>query len=254
MTSLKDYVTRMKESQKEILYITGECKAKLETSPFIEQCKKRGLEVLLMTEPIDEYAMQQLKEFEDKKFRCVTKEGLTFEETEEEKKKHEEEKASYETLCKTVKDILGDKVEKVVLSNRLAQAPCCLVTSEFGWSAHMEQIMRHQALRDSSTSSYMQSKKIMEINPTHAVVRNLKAKADSDANDKTVNDLVLLLHETALLTSGFNLEDPTSYAERIHRMIALGLGVDDEDDEVVETTVDTTAAEDEGESKMEEVD
>jgi len=253
-TSLKDYVTRMKEGQKELFYITGESKAKLENSPFIEQCKKRGYEVLLMTDPIDEYAMQQLKEYEDKKFRCVTKEGLTFEETEEEKKKREEEKASFETLCKTMKDILGDKVEKVCLSDRLAQAPCILVTSEFGWSAHMEQIMKMQALRDSSTSSYMVSKKTLEINPGHAVVKNLKAKADSDANDKTVKDLVLLLHETALLTSGFSLEDPTSYAERIHRMIALGLGVDDEDDEVVETTADTTAAEDEGESKMEEVD
>jgi len=254
MTSLKDYVTRMKEGQKELYYITGESKAKLENSPFIEQCKKRGYEVLLMTDPIDEYAMQQLKEYEDKKFRCVTKEGLKFEETEEEKKKREEEKASFETLCKTMKDILGDKVEKVMLSDRLAQAPCILVTSEFGWSAHMEQIMKMQALRDSSTSNYMVSKKTMEINPTHPVVKNLKSKADSDANDKTVKDLVLLLHETALLTSGFALEDPTSYAERIHRMIALGLGVDDEDDEVVETAVDTTAAEDEGESKMEEVD
>merc|ERR1712106_1052545 len=230
-------------------YITGESKAQLENSPFIEQCKKRGYEVLLMTGPIDEYAMQQLKEYEDKKFRCVTKEGLKFEETEEEKKQREEEKASFETLCKTMKDILGDKVEKVMLSDRLASAPCILVTSEFGWSAHMEQIMKSQALRDSSTSNYMVSKKTLEINPTHPVVKNLKAKADSDANDKTVKDLVLLMHETSLLTSGFSLEDPTSYAERIHRMIALGLGVDEDDDDIVETTVDTTAAEDEGESK-----
>eukprot|EP00754_Rhynchopus_humris_P022544 Rhum_TRINITY_DN14796_c11_g1::Rhum_TRINITY_DN14796_c11_g1_i1::g.118984::m.118984/K04079/HSP90A, htpG; molecular chaperone HtpG len=253
MTSLKDYVTRMKEGQTEIFYITGESKGKLENSPFIEQCKKRGYEVLLMTDPIDEYAMQQLKEYEDKKFRCVTKEGLKFEETEEEKKKSEEEKASYETLCKTMKDILGDKVEKVMLSDRLAQAPCILVTSEFGWSAHMEQIMKMQALRDNSTSSYMVSKKTMEINPSHPIVKTLKAKADSDANDKTVKDLVLLLHETSLLTSGFSLEDPTSYAERIHRMIKLGLSIDDDEEEVVDV-VDTTAAEDEGESKMEEVD
>ena len=253
MTSLKDYVTRMKEGQTEIFYITGESKGKLENSPFIEQCKKRGYEVLLMTDPIDEYAMQQLKEYEDKKFRCVTKEGLKFEETEEEKKKNEEEKASYETLCKTMKDILGDKVEKVMLSDRLAQAPCILVTSEFGWSAHMEQIMKMQALRDNSTSSYMVSKKTMEINPSHPIVKTLKAKADSDANDKTVKDLVLLLHETSLLTSGFSLEDPTSYAERIHRMIKLGLSIDDDEEEVVDV-VDTTAAEDEGESKMEEVD
>eukprot|EP01060_Flectonema_neradi_P029199 TRINITY_DN397_c0_g1_i11.p1 TRINITY_DN397_c0_g1~~TRINITY_DN397_c0_g1_i11.p1 ORF type:complete len:704 (+),score=243.38 TRINITY_DN397_c0_g1_i11:153-2264(+) len=252
MTSLKDYVTRMKEGQKELYYITGESKAKIENSPFIEQCKKRGYEVLLMTDPIDEYAMQQLKEYEDKKFRCVSKEGLTFEETEEEKKQKEEEKASYETLCKTMKDILGDKVEKVILSDRLAQAPCILVTSEFGWSAHMEQIMKMQALRDNSTSSYMVSKKTMEINPAHPIVKTLKAKADSDSNDKTVKDLVLLLHETSLLTSGFSLEDPSSYAERIHRMIKLGLSIDDddEDDVAVEAPVEV----DEGDSKMEEVD
>eukprot|EP01064_Diplonema_japonicum_P015265 TRINITY_DN22_c0_g1_i12.p1 TRINITY_DN22_c0_g1~~TRINITY_DN22_c0_g1_i12.p1 ORF type:complete len:708 (+),score=388.70 TRINITY_DN22_c0_g1_i12:70-2193(+) len=253
-TSLKDYVTRMKEGQKEIYYITGESKAKIENSPFIEQCKKRGLEVLLMTDPIDEYAMQQLKEYEDKKFRCVTKEGLKFEETEEEKKQKEEEKAAFETLCKTMKDILGDKVEKVMLSDRLAQAPCILVTSEFGWSAHMEQIMKMQALRDSSSSGYMVSKKTMEVNPSHPIVKTLKAKADSDANDKTVKDLVLLLFETSLLTSGFSLEDPAGYAERIHRMIKLGLSIDDDDEEDAPIEADTTAAEDEGESKMEEVD
>eukprot|EP01060_Flectonema_neradi_P029200 TRINITY_DN397_c0_g1_i12.p1 TRINITY_DN397_c0_g1~~TRINITY_DN397_c0_g1_i12.p1 ORF type:complete len:704 (+),score=238.03 TRINITY_DN397_c0_g1_i12:153-2264(+) len=252
MTSLKDYVTRMKEGQKELYYITGESKAKIENSPFIEQCKKRGYEVLLMTDPIDEYAMQQLKEYEDKKFRCVSKEGLTFEETEEEKKQKEEEKASYETLCKTMKDILGDKVEKVILSDRLAQAPCILVTSEFGWSAHMEQIMKMQALRDNSTSSYMVSKKTMEINPSHPIVKTLKQKADSDSNDKTVKDLVLLLHETSLLTSGFSLEDPSSYAERIHRMIKLGLSIDDDDEDDV--AVEAPVEADEGDSKMEEVD
>ena len=252
MTSLKDYVTRMKEGQKELYYITGESKGKIENSPFIEQCKKRGYEVLLMTDPIDEYAMQQLKEYEDMKFRCVSKEGLTFEETEEEKKQKEEEKAAYETLCKTMKDILGDKVEKVMLSDRLAQAPCILVTSEFGWSAHMEQIMKSQALRDSSTSSYMVSKKTMEINPSHPIVKTLKAKADSDSNDKTVKDLVLLLHETSLLTSGFSLDDPSSYAERIHRMIKLGLSIDDDDEEDV--AVEAPVEADEGDSKMEEVD
>jgi len=254
LTSLKDYVTRMKEDQKEIYYITGESKAKVENSPFIEQCKKRGYEVLFMVDPIDEYAMQQMKEFEDKKFRCVTKEGLKFEETEDEKKKKEEEKAAFETLCKTMKDILGDKVDKVILSERLATAPCILCTSEYGWSAHMEQIMKSQALRDSSMSSYMVSKKTMEINAGHPIVKTLKSKADTDQNDKTVKDLVLLLFETSLLTSGFQLEDPSSYAERIHRMIKLGLSIDEDDDDVPVEDSAAAAAEDEGESKMEEVD
>ena len=243
----------MKEDQKEIYYISGESKAKVENSPFIEQCKKRGYEVLYMTDPIDEYAMQQMKEYEDKKFRCVTKEGLKFEETEDEKKKKEEEKAAFETLCKTMKDILGDKVDKVMLSERLANAPCILCTSEHGWSAHMEQIMKSQALRDSSMSNYMVSKKTMEVNANHPIVKTLKAKADSDQNDKTVKDLVLLMFETSLLTSGFALEDPASYAERIHRMIKLGLSIDEDDDDVA---IDEPAAggDEEGESKMEEVD
>eukprot|EP01012_Entosiphon_sulcatum_P040354 TRINITY_DN53_c0_g3_i1.p1 TRINITY_DN53_c0_g3~~TRINITY_DN53_c0_g3_i1.p1 ORF type:complete len:702 (-),score=244.13 TRINITY_DN53_c0_g3_i1:65-2170(-) len=251
-TSLKDYVTRMKENQKEIYYITGESVKQCEHSPFIEQCKKRGLEVLFMTDPIDEYAMQQLKDFEEKKFVCVTKEGLKFEETEEEKKKREEEKAAYENLCKLIKDILGDKVEKVVLSNRIVDSPCILVTGEYGWSARMEQIMKAQALRDNSMSSYMASKKTMEINSQHPIVRELKKKADADKGDKTVKDLVMLLFDTALLTSGFSLEDPGTYADRIYRMIKLGLSIDDSDVPAVEEP--PTESVDEGESKMEEVD
>lgn len=175
--------------------------------------------------------MQQVKDFEDKKFACLTKEGVHFEESEDEKKQREEEKASYEKLCKSMKDILGDKVEKVQLSERLSTSPCILVTSEFGWSAHMEQIMRNQALRDSSMAQYMMSKKTMEINPHHAIVKELKRRVDADENDKAVKDLVFLLFDTALLTSGFSLDDPTAYAERIHRMIKLGLSLDDDEDE-----------------------
>merc|ERR1711976_707667 len=166
-TSLKDYVTRMKEDQKCIYYITGESVKHLESSPFIEQCKKRGFEVLFMTDPIDEYAMQQLKEYEEKKFVCLSKEGLKFDETDDEKKKKEEEKVAFEGLTKLVKEILGDKIEKVTLSDRIVSSPCVLVTGEYGWSANMERIMKAQALRDNSTASYMVSKKTMEINPQH---------------------------------------------------------------------------------------
>lgn len=253
MTSLKDYVTRMKEGQKDIYYITGESKKQLEASPFIESCKKRGYEVLFMTDPIDEYAMQQLKDFEDKKFVCLTKEGVKFEETEDEKKKKEEEKAAFENLTKLIKEILGDKIEKVILSDRIVNSPCVLVTGEYGWSANMERIMKAQALRDASTSSYMVSKKTMELNPQHSIVKELKKKADEDKSDKTVKDLVWLLFDTSLLTSGFSLDDPAGYAERIHRMIKLGLSIDDTDDTPV---AEDDVAEDDGaeESKMEEVD
>jgi len=256
-TSLKDYVTRMKEDQKCIYYITGESVKHLESSPFIEQCKKRGFEVLFMTDPIDEYAMQQLKEYEEKKFVCLSKEGLKFDETDEEKKKREEEKVAFEGLTKLVKEILGEKIEKVTLSNRIVSSPCVLVTGEYGWSANMERIMKAQALRDNSTASYMVSKKTMEINPHHPIVKALKKKADEDKSDKTVKDLVWLLFDTSLLTSGFSLEDPTGYAERIHRMIKLGLSVDDEDIDAAKTGGEEPVEEvdaGEGESKMEEVD
>merc|ERR1711868_193307 len=133
MTSLKDYVSRMLESQKGIYYITGESKKSVESSPFLERLKKRGLECLYMVDPIDEYATQQLKEYDGKKLISVTKEGLDLND-EDEKKKMEELKAEFEPLCKLMKEVLGDKVEKVITSSRMADSPCVLTTSEYGWS------------------------------------------------------------------------------------------------------------------------
>eukprot|EP00762_Andalucia_godoyi_P005658 ANDGO_06452.mRNA.1 Heat shock protein 81-3 len=226
MTTLKDYISRMKESQKDIYYITGESKAAVEKSPFLEACKKRDLEVLFMVEPIDEYCVQQLREFEGKKLVCVTKEGLVFpDETEDEKKSKEERKAQFEGLCKSVKEVLGDKVEKVILGDRMVESPCILVTGEFGWSANMERIMKAQALRDSSMSTYMASRKTMELNPNHPIVDELRKRC-AESVDKTAKDLIFLLFETALLVSGFSLDNPADYANRIHRMIKLGLSLD----------------------------
>merc|ERR1711994_113563 len=231
--SLKEYVERMKEDQKAIYYITGESKSQVEASPFLEKLKKRDLEVLYLVDPIDEYAVQQLREYDGKKLMCVTKEGLDLGLTEDEKKKQEDDKAAFEGLCKKMKEILGDKVEKVIVSDRMVESPCSLVTGEYGWSANMERIMKAQALRDSSMQSYMASKKTMEINPSHPIVSTLKTRFSADPSDKTIKDLVWLLFETSLLTSGFSLDEPVKFAGRIHKLIKLGLAIfdDDEDDD-----------------------
>ncbi|KAG2644176.1 hypothetical protein PVAP13_2KG411200 [Panicum virgatum] len=224
LTSLKDYVTRMKEGQNDIYYITGESKKAVENSPFLEKLKKRGYEVLYM-----------------------------LDETEDEKKRKEELKEKFEGLCKVIKEVLGDKVEKVVVSDRVVDSPCCLVTGEYGWTANMERIMKAQALRDSSMAGYMSSKKTMEINPENAIMDELRKRAEADKNDKSVKDLVMLLFETALLTSGFSLDDPNTFGTRIHRMLKLGLSIDE--DESAEADAEMPPLEDDaGESKMEEVD
>merc|ERR1712117_500232 len=259
LTSLKDYVSRMKENQKDIYYITGESKEIVAASAFVEKVKKKGFEVLYLVDPIDEYAVQQLKEYDGKKLVCVTKEGLELPEDDEEKKRQEELKAEFEDLCKVMKDILDKKIEKVTVSNRLVDSPCCIVTSTYGWSANMERIMKAQALRDTSTMGYMAAKKHLEINPEHQIMVALKKKVEVDKNDKSVKDLVLLLFETALLSSGFTLEDPATHANRIHRMIKLGLGID-EDDVAADAEADNAdempplEGDDEDATRMEEVD
>ncbi|MCO5564377.1 hypothetical protein L7F22_018037 [Adiantum nelumboides] len=256
MTSLKDYVTRMKDGQTDIYYITGESKKAVENSPFLEKLKRKGYEVLFMVDAIDEYVVGQLKDYDGHKLVSATKEGLTLEDSEEEKKRKEELKSKFEPLCKVIKDILGDKVEKVVVSDRVVDSPCVLVTGEYGWTANMERIMKAQALRDSSMSAYMSSKKTMEINPENPIMEELRQRAEADKNDKSVKDLVLLLYETALLTSGFSLEDPNTFGNRIHRMLKLGLSIEDNagvSTEVDEEMAGAEEAEAEG-SKMEEVD
>jgi len=227
LTSLKDYISRMKEGQAGIYYITGESRKAVETSPFLEKLKAKGFEVLFMVDPIDEYAVQQLKEFGGKKLICATKEGLTLSDTEDEKKAFEEAKAACQGLCTLMKEVLSDKVEKVQVSSRLKDSPCCLVTGEYGWTANMERIMKAQALRDSSMSSYMASKKTMELNPTHPIIIALRDKASANASDKTIKDLIWLMFDTAMLTAGFSLDETSLFANRIHRLIKLGLSIDD---------------------------
>eukprot|EP01054_Gregarina_sp_Poly1_P000734 Gregarina_sp_Poly_1__733@NODE_1175_length_4862_cov_1212_086131_g805_i0_p1_GENE_NODE_1175_length_4862_cov_1212_086131_g805_i0NODE_1175_length_4862_cov_1212_086131_g805_i0_p1_ORF_typecomplete_len733_score167_19HSP90/PF00183_18/3_9e187HATPase_c_3/PF13589_6/4_6e25HATPase_c/PF02518_26/0_0018U79_P34/PF03064_16/0_015Tim54/PF11711_8/0_11RNA_pol_Rpc4/PF05132_14/0_14AAA_assoc_C/PF09821_9/5_7e03AAA_assoc_C/PF09821_9/0_24Herpes_LMP1/PF05297_11/0_13SAM_3/PF18016_1/0_34MDM1/PF15501_6/0_029MDM1/PF15501_6/9_3e0 len=252
--SLKEYCDRMKEGQKNIYYITGESMAAVANSPFLEALKNKGLEVVYMVDPIDEYVVQQLREFDGKKLQSCTKEGLELADSEEEKKSFEELKSKFEPLCKLMKEVLHDKAEKVVCSQRVTDSPCVLVTSEFGWSANMERIMKAQALRDNTMTSYMVSKKTMEINVKHPIMEELRRKAEADKSDKTVKDLIWLLYDTALLTSGFSLEEPTQFSGRIHRMIKLGLSIDEDVSPADEELPPLEEIEGVADSKMEEVD
>jgi molecular chaperone HtpG len=254
--SFKEYIARMKEGQQSIYYITGESKVAVAASPFLEGIRRRGLEVLYLTDPIDEYMVQQLKDYDGKKLVSVTKEGLELDNTEDEKKKNEEIKAKFEPLCKLIKDVLGDKIEKVVVSTRIDESPCVLVTSEHGWTANMERIMKAQALRDNSMTSYMMSKKTMEINPSNNIIAELRQKAEVDQSDKTVKDLVWLLYETSLLTSGFSLDESSQFASRIHRMIKLGLSIFEDENNAEDDLppLDDAPVEDNTNAKMEEID
>lgn len=254
-TSLAEYVERMKDGQSSIYYITGESQVQVECSPLLEGLKEKGLEVLYMTDPIDEYCVQQLKEFDDHKLVSATKEELVLDLDADEKKAKEEEKLQFDDLCTKVNEVLGDKVEKVVLSDRIVNSPCCLVTGEFGWSANMERIMKAQALRDNTMTSMMVSKKTMEINPKHPIILELRNKLESGASDKTIKDLVWLLFDTSLLTSGFSLEEPAVFAERIHKLIKLGLSIcDDEVEAEVADCDDIPLIENDNVGTMEEVD
>jgi molecular chaperone HtpG len=222
-TSLRDYITRMPESQKDIYYITGESIKSIENAPFLEKLKSRNYEVLYLVDPIDEYMVQQVKEFDGKKLTSSTKDDLKFDETDDERQRFEELKKETEQLCKLFKETLGDKIEKAVCSERIVSSPCCLVTGAYGYSANMERIMKAQALSSNNMSFQMGSKKIMEINPKNNLIKGL-VKCDTES---TKRDFIWLLYESALLTSGFSLDDPNAFASRIHHILSAGLNVDE---------------------------
>ena len=244
--SLDEYVSNMKEGQKGIYYITGESKRSIINSPFLEKLKKRDIEVLFLVDPLDEYITQQLKDYGDHKLMCITKENLQLESDED----LEETKKSFEKVCAHMKSVLGDEVEKVVVSNRLDSSPCVLVTNEYGWTANMQRIMKAQALR-SNDMGMMMNKKSLEINPNNSIIKRIKERLDADNSEqKTLNDLIHLLYDVTLQSSGFTLDDPSTFSNRILKLINLGLGADEENDveEVVEETNSAV------ESTMEEVD
>ena len=258
-TSLEDYVTRMKENQKDIYFITGESLENVSNSTYVEGVTKRGLEVLYMTEPIDEYCVQSLKEYDGKNLVSITKEGLELPEDESEKETFEQVKKDHEELCLKIKEMLKGRVENVVVSNRMVNDPFSVVTSQHGWSANMERIMKAQALGDKNSMSYM-SKKILEINHTNKIIQSMRTRISNEDEQKSLESLVTLLYDTALLNAGFTLEAPKEFSRRMHQMVMMGLGL--ELDEQVDEQVDENSSletieenvEAEADKEMEQVD
>ena len=256
MTSLDNYISNMPEGQDNIYYITGDSLDSVKNSPFLEKLKVKGYDVLFMVDPIDEYVMMRLTDYENKKFVSVTKEGLNFGETDSEKQKFEEDKKDTEKLCETMRDILSENIEKVVVSNRLSESPCCLVSSQYGLSANMERIMKAEVLRSNTGLGMNSSKKIMEINPSHPIIKALSNRINTDKESKSNKDLVWLLYDTTLLSSGFTNNNPVQFSNRILKLISLGLDVELSEDNTVlpvETSVeqvDNTTTE----STMEQID
>ena len=260
MISLETYVERMKEGQTTIYYIAGESVEAVHSSPCLEMLRANNIEVLYFTDPIDEYMTQQFKEYDDKKFVCITKENLDFHQTDEEKETFKKTQEDLEKVCTHIKETLDTKIEKVIVSQRLSDSPCTLVTGEHGWSANMERILKAQALRDTSMDNMMQAKKTMEINPNSKIIRKITELFNADPTDKTTKDLIWLMYESSVLASGFTLDNPARFTSRINRLIELGLNIaeDEEPEEelppVPESSSKGDGEDEEDESTMEEVD
>jgi heat shock protein beta len=261
--SLQTYVDRMAENQKNIYYITGEDLASIETSPFLERLKKRDLEVVYMVDPLDEYVTSALTDFDGNTLQSVQKEGLKLPGEKGDSDKMKDLKEEYKEFTTWLQGVYGDKVEKVVISNRIADSPCVLVTGQYGWSANMERIMKAQTFSDASKQQFMYSKKTMEINPRHPIIKELKVRSakSSDPKDPALADLANLMYDSALLQSGFNMKNPTEFASRIHRVMSLGLDIDplakadEEEIEEEETATEPAAepAEDAAEASVEDL-
>lgn len=258
-TSLEEYLERMKEKQEHIYFMAGGSRQEVEKSPFVERLLKKGYEVLYLVEPVDEYCIQSLPEFEGKKFQNVAKEGLKLDDSEKAKERMEELNKDYEPLLNWLKDdALSDKIEKAKLSERLTTSPCALVASSYGWSGNMERIMRAQAYqkaKDTSQEYYASQKKTLEINPRHPLVKELKTRVDNDKDDQTTKDLAVLLFETATVRSGYHLKDSADFADRIERMLRLSMDISlDEPVEEWEEFEDEEAEEGEDYDDEQEVD
>ncbi|XP_042489301.1 endoplasmin homolog [Macadamia integrifolia] len=244
LTSLDQYISRMKPGQKDIFYITGTSKEQLEKSPFLERLTKKDFEVIFFTDPVDEYLMQYLMDYEDKKFQNVSKEGLKL----GKESKDKELKESFKELTKWWKGALAsENVDDVKISNRLEDSPCVVVTSKYGWSANMEKIMQSQTLSDAKQQAYMRGKRVLEINPRHPIIKELRERVVKDSEDENVKQTARLMYQTALMESGFILNDPKDFASSIYSSVKSSLNISpdaavEEEDDVEEAEVESEEA------------
>ena len=226
-TSLEHYVERMKEWQKQIYYVSGDSVEKVESSMFLDAFKKRGVEVLYFTEPIDEYVAQNLREYSGKSLQDITKEGVEFgDEKERAKKLQKEYESRFEVLTSWMKELLGDKVDKVEVTTTLETAPAVLSTSKYGYSATMERIMKSQALQNPEKAKYMKAHKIMMLNPRHPIIASLKNLVEEDGESDVARDLANLLYDSSLMNSGFMIEEPNEFATRLYTLMKESLQLD----------------------------
>merc|ERR1711963_1117644 len=222
LTSLAEYVERMKDKQENIFYVAGGSKEEVEKSPFVERLLKKGYEVLYLTEAVDEYAISSLPEFEGKKFQNVAKEGFNIDgDTEAAKARKAEVAEKFEPLTKWLgDDALKDHILRAETSERLVASPCALITSKFGWTSNMQKIIQsqtHSKTQDMQRDYYLNQKKTLEINPRHPLIKELLRRVEDNPADKSASDMAVMMYNTATLRSGYSLKDTVNFAQQIEQ-------------------------------------
>jgi len=260
LTGLDDYVKRIKEKQEFIYYIAGTSRDELAKSPFVERLLKKGYEVLYLVDPIDEYCMQSLPEFESKRLKNVAKDGLDIDNSKQAAERKTELETTYAPLISWIKDgPLKNAVENVKISSRLVKTPMALVANQFGYSGNMERITRAQAYQksggDSAQNYYYNQKKILEINPGHPLIKELLKRVEENSSDKKAEELVNLMFEAATLRSGYELKDMAGFADRIESMLrsAMDISADEKVDDEPDFDEIVASNEQEADNASEEV-
>merc|ERR1712056_171746 len=236
--SLDKYLDRMQESQESIYYMSGESLEVMQKAPALQIFKKKDLEVLMLSDHLGEPCLQKLADYEGKKFVSIQKADVKLDETEDEKKRFAKIKDIFKPLTDWWKEKLTDltekgamkdagvKIEKVELSKRLTESPVVVVTSQFGYSAQQERVMKAQSFQNKDQVGMMSGRKTLEVNPNHPVIADLLSKVKTDKEDKAALDTAQVLFQTALIESGYEIADPSALVNRVYRLMSKELGVD----------------------------